>query len=145
MFSFYISIYQFKRNYKLNFILGTNHKKMNFKHFFSVILMTFVMSTNAFFSPLSKTSFKIIDQKTDFLKNREKYDCVKVLSYDSRQFESVFHMSLSYAKEEKGMLVFHYKKHHDKLIKHIMEEFEDVYDFSNTYFHEEKNVFYMLQ
>lgn len=118
---------------------------MNFNQFFLVIVLVFIMSTNAFLNPVSKPTFKIIDQKTEFLRKREQFDCVKVLSYESRQFESVFHMSLSYAKEEKGMLVFHYKKHHDKLIRHIMEEFKDVYDFSNTYFYEEKNVFYMLQ
>jgi hypothetical protein len=117
---------------------------MNFNQFFLVMVLTFVISTTAFLNPGPKTSFKIIDQKTDFLKNTEKYDCVKVLRYESVKFESVFHMALSYAKEEKGMLIFHYKKYHDKLIRHMMEEFKDVYDFSNTYFHEEKNVFYML-
>lgn len=118
---------------------------MNFTQFFLVIVLTFSMSTNAFLIPATKPTFKIIDQKTDFLRKKEQFDCVKVLDYDSREFESVFHLSISYAKEEKRMLVFHYKKYHDKLIQHIMEEFSDVYDFSNTYFHEEKNVFYMIQ
>jgi len=56
---------------------------------------------------------------------------IKITQYND--VETSFFEAIS-DLEQNGILMFQYKKNHDKLLHHICEEFKDCFDFSNGMF-----------
>ena len=89
------------------------------KSFVGFFLAPIIMVAG-FSEPLSLTN-RIFPQKS----------FIKVVQY--HDIEATFFEAIDNL-EENGILMFYYKKHHDKLLHHICDEFKDCFDFSNGVF-----------
>ena len=88
--------------------------------FFLGFLFLPIIVVSGFIEPLYLSN-RILRQKS----------FIKVVHYhdiEATFFEAVGNL------EENGILMFRYKKHHDKLLHHICDEFKDCFDFSNGIF-----------